>query len=575
MMSRTRTARRSRETALSRRFCAALLSLFILLPFPASAAGIAEDVFPTYCEGIDVETADATGTRYSAADCVAGTAVIGKYYCYFGAESNIRVRFAATSGRTMLYSGDGVGSGDTYTIAEGTVGTLYGLTRISNRHWALARVSATKSGTSVPVTVCLWVSCTNSKTVIMRPAQTAYHIFEQGEIAAFDTGIPEAEVALVDENGECVTTAVSDENGRVIFDAAHSADGQDHRLSVTWSFGAYDYHTATAYAASHLLGMKTDGYTEVEWVSGNNCATYQSRVMCKGGFPIYGPYTVGDNYPGQGIFRIMSGLIGSDSCIMCPYDSKTKTYGTFTADDIGLFHEGDLVYGHNMGHVMYCSAVDEEAGTVHVYGHSGSTLPNDGWVSVTDLNGVIRLVQEETFTFSFTVNGIADPRMAAFDANGGAEVERLIVAPGTEVTLPDCAWTGSPAMVLTGWTCGEETYEAGSVVTVTDHMTFTACWTEAIRVGIADLVLPTELAEIGPWAFANVPAATVYISDGCASIGPYAFAGCANLRQVRIPAGCTVDRDAFAGCTDLTVFAPAGSAAEDFCGASGFAFRAE
>ena len=83
--------------------------------------------------------------------------------------------------------------------------------------------------------------------------------------------------------------------------------------------------------------------------------------------------------------------------------------------------------------------------------------------------------------------------------------------------------------------------------------------------GAADFTLPADIEAIADSAFEGADMTAVYVPDGCASIGAYAFGACENLLRIRIPAGCMVDEHAFDGCGQVTVFAPAGSPAQDFC----------
>lgn len=91
----------------------------------------------------------------------------------------------------------------------------------------------------------------------------------------------------------------------------------------------------------------------------------------------------------------------------------------------------------------------------------------------------------------------------------------------------------------------------------------------------ADMTLPAFLTTIEEEAFAGLPVTAIHIPEGVQAIGPRAFADCANLCQVQLPASVTeIDATAFAGAKGLTIFAPAGSAAEAFATAQGFAFTA-
>ncbi|MBO4886451.1 MAG: leucine-rich repeat protein, partial [Clostridia bacterium] len=97
---------------------------------------------------------------------------------------------------------------------------------------------------------------------------------------------------------------------------------------------------------------------------------------------------------------------------------------------------------------------------------------------------------------------------------------------------------------------------------------FTIMVTEAAP--LATLYLPASLTAIEAEAFrGNTAIGAVYVPAGCASIGDYAFADCTGLRAAHIPAGVTIADNAFDGCGQLTIYCPAGSAAQAFATAHG------
>ena len=510
---------------------------------------------------LEANTADASGSLVSASTCAGGSSGGLANYAFFSADG-LPVIVYATLGYNAIYSKDGARSGE-YTLATGSSARLYGYARVNNSHYACVKVVAW-SKNSAAAERYLWVGCLGSSQPAFVPAHTERNLFEHGPAVSFETGIPNIEVLLTDEDGTPITTAMSDENGLVIFDEAHTADGRSHLSSLIWSFGDYNYHAATAYATSHLL--PTVGGSDHEWVQNNSCATFQSRVLSGGGFPVYAPYTEGANNPGQGLFATLKLLIGDAYC-------KKE----FTIDD---FHEGDIIWIRNMGHAMYCSAVNREEGTVHAYAHSTSVTSgytDDCWIPITDISAVAQMVTVDEYGHDYRINGVANPRQVLFESNGGSgTMERLILGEGETVALPVCEFDPPSLMAFVGWEIEGETYSAGQSFTVEDHMTLTACWTDAIRLGIANLVLPSSLTEIEAGAFEGIAAATVYIPDGCDSIGAGAFAACHNLQQVRIPDGCAIDPSAFSGCGAVTLFGSAGGTAEAFCNAHpGFTFMEE
>ena len=85
--------------------------------------------------------------------------------------------------------------------------------------------------------------------------------------------------------------------------------------------------------------------------------------------------------------------------------------------------------------------------------------------------------------------------------------------------------------------------------------------------------LPKALTIVEEEAFRGCPAQVIVIPDGCTEIGAYAFADCAKLESITIPASVTkIAETAFDGCPeDFTIDAPAGSAAETYAAAHGFA----
>lgn len=468
----------------------------------------------------------------------------------------IRVNVSGMPGYGYVWTGDGARE-ELWQIT-GTEGDLCALMRIGSTHHAVVLVTARRSSWAASrpdESVYLWIPAYNSASPAIWPASTARRRCGQGASAAFATGIPGAEVTLVDADGNAVTTAVSDEHGDVVFDAAHAADGHDHPVSLTWTFGSYDYHAATAYASDPGNLLPAGGGTSFEWVENGDCATYQSRILTAGGFPVYAPYASDASSPGGSLAHTLRGLLGEEHFLT-----------TFTAADI---HEGDIVWGHGMGHALYCAEVDPAAGTVHTYAHStgaGSTLSDNGWSPIADLNAVAQMVYEEAIPLDYRINGLANPRRVVFaDGGGTGEMAAIILSEGDSLTLPENGFGPPPDMRFAGWRVGADLRSLGETITVTGHLTVTACWRDVILDGVADLVLPTGTAAVGSKAFAGIAARSVYVPDGCASIGAGAFRDCPNLARIRIPAGCSVDPTALLGCLDVTVFGTPGSPAEALC----------
>jgi len=543
------------------------LALMLLCSFAARAdKGDGAAIQMPEDETVAEAQSAATGDRLSAESVVTNNKASWlKSFCVFSNESGrIRVPTKGLTGFANVWSKDGARTEDWKITCD--TGALCALIRIGYTHHAAVRVTARRS--SWPAaredeTVYLWIPAYGSTKPAIVPVDTAPTVFERGDIVSFETGIPFAQVELTDEQGETVTTADADENGLAVFDSAHSADGQDHCLSVTHSYGRYDYHIATAYASDPANLLPAAGGTGTEWVANNDCATYQSRILTAAGFPVYCPYTQSASSPGGSLVTTLSTLIGA-----------ANVKKEFTIDD---FHEGDIVWGHSMGHAMYCSAVNREEGTIHTYAHStkaDSPLSDNGWTSIENINAVAQMVTEETHQYSYRVDGVADPRQITFADEENGETQAMILQAGVLLPLPDCMLTVPEGKIFTGWLLDGTLHAPGEEFTVDGHMVFTAQWTDAILLGIADLMLPESTRIVEDGAFEGIDARSVYIPDGCTLLSAHAFQDCRQLRAIRIPAGCAVDASAFDGCEDVTVFGALDSPAQHFCEVhEGFRFR--
>ena len=89
--------------------------------------------------------------------------------------------------------------------------------------------------------------------------------------------------------------------------------------------------------------------------------------------------------------------------------------------------------------------------------------------------------------------------------------------------------------------------------------------------------LPASLREIGVYAFHGcADLSELALPEGCRALGDRAFYGCRGLRDVRLPGSLvSIGQDAFRRCPDVTVRAPAGSAAERFARENRIPFAAE
>ncbi len=135
-------------------------------------------------------------------------------------------------------------------------------------------------------------------------------------------------------------------------------------------------------------------------------------------------------------------------------------------------------------------------------------------------------------------------------------------------SLTDVDYSGSEAqkeaLIAKGWT------------TTGNDTLFNATWHYGNKPPVFDFILPAALQTIEEEALAGCAFRAVRIPDGAAEIGARAFAGSPNLVFVYIPASVTaIAADAFDQVTGLTIVGKAGSAAESFAGAHGFAFIAD
>ena len=106
----------------------------------------------------------------------------------------------------------------------------------------------------------------------------------------------------------------------------------------------------------------------------------------------------------------------------------------------------------------------------------------------------------------------------------------------------------------------------GDGVTAIGDNAFSACGQ------LADVELPDSLTSIGQSAFAGcVTLREMILPKGLTEIGSSAFYSCKSLAAVTVPRSVdSMGENAFAGCPEnMTVFAPAGSAALQYCRQSG------
>ncbi len=94
---------------------------------------------------------------------------------------------------------------------------------------------------------------------------------------------------------------------------------------------------------------------------------------------------------------------------------------------------------------------------------------------------------------------------------------------------------------------------------------------------LTSVVVPDGVTAIHEYAFQNCGAlASVSISNSVISIGHWAFWRCHNLASARIPDSVThIEHEAFGVCPNLTIYAPAGSYAEQYAKENNIPFVAE
>lgn len=97
----------------------------------------------------------------------------------------------------------------------------------------------------------------------------------------------------------------------------------------------------------------------------------------------------------------------------------------------------------------------------------------------------------------------------------------------------------------------------------------------AIQTEVGTFTLPASLKRIGEEAFEGTAAAKVYLEDGTEELGARAFANTPDLREVYIPGSAElIAGDTFDSTGNFTVYAPEGSAADDWARAHRVPFEA-
>ena len=105
---------------------------------------------------------------------------------------------------------------------------------------------------------------------------------------------------------------------------------------------------------------------------------------------------------------------------------------------------------------------------------------------------------------------------------------------------------------------------------------FNATWHYGPDLSDYDGILPASLKVIEEEAMAGCAFRAIRIPDGVTAIGSRAFAGSPALEFVYIPESVTaIAADAFDQVAGLTIIGKAGSEAEAFAAARGYAFLAQ
>lgn len=179
------------------------------------------------------------------------------------------------------------------------------------------------------------------------------------------TGQPNAEVELLNYQDEVVATGTTDASGNITFDI------NDY---------VFDLQAAIDFAEKH--------WTDPEIVDHNDCATFVSHIISAGGICEYCPNT---QMNGGG--SLASGL-----------KNKLINDGipVITNPDLNTIRPGDIIWMHEMGHVMFVTEVREDA--IHVYAHSTSykdqTLSDDCWIT-TQVDAVAPLSR---YVYRYRIN---------------------------------------------------------------------------------------------------------------------------------------------------------------------------
>lgn len=136
---------------------------------------------------------------------------------------------------------------------------------------------------------------------------------------------------------------------------------------------------------------------------------------------------------------------------------------------------------------------------------------------------------------------------------------------------------GADGSVADGYTAAKQRYEYDRAYTPrTDSELTLSRWDYTKFLSAGEITLPTELTEIEAEAFTDTPVKTVWVPGMCETIGERAFAG-SLLGEIHIAgSGTEIAESAFDGIEQyVTIYAPAGSAAQAYAVRKGIRFVIE
>ena len=233
-------------------------------------------------------------------------------------------------------------------------------------------------------------------TVKAAPASNLPWTLIEHETAAFDTGMPNTNIDLLDEDGTMLTSAWSDDTGHVVFDSEHTVDGKDYYSRAVYSLGGYEYSVAVEAARSHhSLGE------EGEWGAIQTCVQAITAYLKKAGLDLGVQSYIRD---ALSRLRVMGAHVHSA--------------GSWKIDQA---HIGDIVLpADDGGHVMMVVAIDYTAKMLqcaticHSNNWHQDVYGNDinwAWITVKDAKSLYKLVEEVNKTYTYRVSeDQVDPR---------------------------------------------------------------------------------------------------------------------------------------------------------------------